>query len=91
MKDIQLKYKRETGKSHIPYSIEAEPMVEPYNAHVMSKLSKRDILLYMVGDKGHFSVKLENIPNEFVSDDCYLDLVSPEYVEWLEEQLENRV
>lgn len=92
MKDLKLMYKSDTGESAI-LNIESSHLtksLEGIDFEGMSGLEMRDALNYDFKKNAKWGVFIESIPKDFVLNDD-LNIVTPEYVKWLEDKLNSLI
>ena len=90
MKAIELKYKAETGCDTC-LSIETSLLTQAFDGVMFEGMSKREIIEAMDYDTEHnakWGVFIDQIPKEIQGEDNDVYIHAPEYVEWLENELE---
>ena len=89
MKELHLKYKKETGLS--PFiEVESELMEEPIDVYLIEHESKKSILNIIDMNQSYSAIKIDNIDHDLLDVDD-LKVYRKGYVEWLEEQLETNL
>ena len=85
MNKAQLKYKRETGNCYYK-SIETRLVVDALDMRCFEGWKQEDIINAIDSETPSWGVLVSELPKEY-DDSTNIFLPTPEYVQWLEEQI----
>jgi len=86
MNNAQLKYKRETGNCHYMH-IEPRIVVDAIDIRLFDGWTYKDIVNAIDSEIPSWGILIEELPREY-DDNTDVFLPTPEYIEWLESQIE---
>jgi hypothetical protein len=88
--DPKIRYKSETGYSAF-MSIEASLLTEQIDSRMFEFDTKSEIIDTLRYNEKHgtkWGVFIESLPAEYVDGSDIFDMITPEYIKWLEDELE---
>lgn len=90
MSKFQMQYKADTGNSAQLTGIESILMVETIDTVQLEGMTGKEIIELLEYDNLKnisWSIRIKDLPKEYIQEDD-LHLINPDYINWLETQLE---